>query len=185
MLKFRTVAVSAVAVVGLAAFAGAQTPAPKDTAHRGMRGDRHGQMEGMRRGGMRGPRGQFGRHQGQGLFIKDLNLTDAQKTRIKAIHEKYQPQLKKLREDSRAEFKAIRDSRQKGDTTAAARERFRAQRDQLQNRVRALRQQEQNEVRAVLTADQRAKWDAAQKKREEAMKLRQERMQQRRGGRKA
>lgn len=183
MLKFRTAAMSAVAVVGLAAFAGAQTPAPKDTAHRGMRGDRHGQMEGMRRGGMRGQRGQFGRHQGQ--FIKDLNLTDAQKTRIKAIHEKYQPQLKKLREDGRAQFKAIRDSRQKGDTTAAARERFRAQRDQLQNRVRALRQQEQNEVRAVLTADQRAKWDAAQKKREEAMKQRQERMQQRRGGRRA
>lgn len=182
-MKFRTAAVSAAAVIGLAVIAGAQVPAKPDSAHRGDRGGRHGDIGGMRRGGMhRGGMRGFG---GEGRLMKDLNLTDAQKSRIKAIHEKYQPQLKKLREDGRAQFKAIRDSRQKGDTTAAARERFRAQRDQLQNRVRALRQQEQNEVRAVLTADQRAKWDAAQKKREDAMKQRQERMQQRRGGRRA
>jgi Spy/CpxP family protein refolding chaperone len=187
MLKFRAAAMSAAAVVGLAVFAGAQTPAPKDTAHRGIRGERHGQMDGKHRAGMRGQRGHFGRRaaQGRGEFVKDLNLTDAQKTRIKSIHEKYQPQLKKLREDSRTQFKAIRDARQKGDTSAAARERFRAQREQFQNRVRALREQERNEIRAVLTADQRAKWDAAKAKRENAMKQRHERMQQRRGGKRA
>jgi len=180
MLKFRTAALSAVAVVGLAVVASAQTPAPKDSPHRGMRGERHGQMDGMHRGGMRGQRGQA-----RGEFVKDLNLTDAQKTRIKAIHDKYQPQLRKLREDSRAQFKGIRDARQKGDTSAAARERFRAQREQFQNRARAIRLQEQNEIRAVLTAEQRTKWDAAQKKREDAMKQRQDRMQQRRGGKRA
>ena len=176
MLKFRTAAMSAVAVVGLAAFAGAQPPAPKDTSHRGMRGDRHGQMDGNHRRGMRG---QFG---GRGEFVKDLNLTDAQKTRIKSIHEKYQPQLKKLREDGRTQFKGIRDARQKGDTTAAARERFRAQREQFLTRARAIRQQEQNEIRGVLTAEQRTKWDAAQKKREDAMK---QRVEKRRGGKRA
>ena len=180
MLKFRAAAISAVAVVGLAVVASAQTPAPKDTAHRGMRGERHGQMDGRHRGGMRGQRGER-----SGEFVKDLNLTDAQKTRIKAIHEKYQPQLKKLREDSRTQFKGIRDARQKGDTSAAARERFRAQREQFQNRVRAIRVQEQNEVRGALTAEQRTRWDAAQKKREDAMKQRQERMKQRRGDKRA
>jgi Spy/CpxP family protein refolding chaperone len=187
MLKFRTAALSAVAVVGLAVAAGAQTPAQKDTTHHGIRGERHGQMDGRHRGAMRGHRGQIGRRNAErrGEFVKDLNLTDAQKTRIKSIHEKYQPQLKKLREDARTQFKGIRDARQKGDTSAAARERFRAQREQFQNRVRTLREQEQNEVRAVLTADQRAKWDAAQKKRENAMKQRHERMQQRRGGKRA
>ena len=183
MLKFRTAALSAAAVVGFAAFAGAQTPAQKDTAHRGMRGERHGQAEGMRRGGIRGQRGE-GRGQ-RGEFVKDLNLNDTQKSRIKAIHEKYQPQMKKLREDARAQFGTMRDGRQNGDTSAAARDRFRAQREQLQNRVRALRQQEQNEVRAVLTAEQRTKWDAAQKKREEGMKKRQDRMKNRRGDRRA
>lgn len=180
MLKFRAAAMSAVAVVGLAVVASAQTPAPKDTANRGMRGERHGQMDGRHRGGMRGERGER-----RGEFVKDLNLTDAQKTRIQAIHEKYQPQLKKVREDSRTQFKGIRDARQKGDTSAAARERFRAQREQFQNRVRAIRVQEQNEVRGVLTAEQRTRWDAAQKKREDAMKQRQERMKQRRGGKQA
>ena len=183
MLKFRTAALSAAAVLGFASFAAAQAPAQKDAGHRGMRGERHGQAEGMRRGGMRGQRGEFGRQRGE--FVKDLNLTDAQKTRIKAIHEKYQPQMKKLREDARAQFGTMRDGRQKGDTSAAARDRFRAQREQLQTRVRALRQQEQNEVRAVLTAEQRTKWDAAQKKREEGMKKRNERMKDRRGGRRA
>ena len=187
MLKFRTAALSAAAVIGFATFAAAQAPAQKDTAHRGMRGQRHGQAEGMRRGGMRGQRGQRGElgRGNRGEFVKDLNLTDAQKSRIKAIHEKYQPQMKKLREDARAQFGTLRDARQKGDTSAAARARFRIQREQLQTRVRALRQQQQNEVRAVLTAEQRSKWDAAQKKRDERMKTRQERMKDRRGGRRA
>lgn len=184
MLKFRTAALSAAAVIGFAVFAGAQTPAQKDTANRGMRGQHQGRAEGMRRGGMRGERGAFGRGE-RGELVKDLNLTDAQKSRIKAIREKYQPQMKQLREDARAQLGTMRDARQKGDTSAAARARFQAQREQLQTRMRALRQQEQNEVRAVLTAEQRTKWDAAQKKREEGMKKRQERTKDRRGGRRA
>lgn len=184
MVKFRTAALSAVAVIALAGYAGAQTPAQKDSAHRGMRGERHGQMEGHRRGGMRGQRGEFGRRRGE--FVKDLNLTDAQKSRVKAIHEKYRPQFEKLREDGRRQFQSLRDARQKGDTSKVARDRIKAQREQFQARVKALRQQEQNEIRAVLTSEQRAKWDAAAKKREEAMKNRQERMKDRRqGGRKA
>jgi Spy/CpxP family protein refolding chaperone len=180
MLKIRTAAMSAVAVIGLAVVAGAQTPAPRDTTHRGMHGQGHGQVEKARHRGMRGQRAHMGR-QGHGEFVKDLNLTDAQKTRIKAIHEKYQPQLKQLREDSRTQLKSIRDARQKGDTSAAARERVRAQREQFQNRARSIREQEQNEVRAVLTAEQRSKWDAAQKKREDHMKQRMEKMQRRSG----
>ena len=184
MLKFRTAAMSAVAVVGLAVLAGAQTPAQKDTTHRGIRGERHGQVEGMRGGGMRGQRGHVGR-QGRGEFVKDLNLTDAQKTRIKAIHEKYRPQFQKLREDGRAQFGSLRDARQKGDTSSAARQRIRAQREQFQNRARALRQKEHSEIRALLTTEQRAKWDAAAKKREEGMNQRRDRMKDRRGGRRA
>jgi Spy/CpxP family protein refolding chaperone len=183
MVKFRTAALSAVAIVAFAAYAGAQTPAQKDSAHRGMRGERHGQMDKQRKGGMRAQRGEFGRARGE--FVKDLNLSNAQKSRIKTIHEKYRPQFQKLREDGRTQFKSLRDARQKGDTSKAARDRMKAQRDQFQNRAKALRDQEQNEIRAVLTSEQRAKWDAAAKKRQEAMKNRQERMKERRDGRKA
>ena len=168
MLKFKTAAVSAAAVIGLAVLAGAQVPAKPDSAHRGMgRGERHGEM-GMRRGGMRGERGGFGR--GEGRLMKDLNLTDAQKTKIKAIHAKYQPQFKALRDQGKTQFESMRSARQKGDTSAAARQRFQQQREQA-------------EVRAVLTADQRAKWDAAAKQREARFKDRQDRMKERRGAR--
>jgi len=181
MLKFKTAAVSAAAVIGLAVLAGAQVPAKPDSAHRGMgRGERHGEM-GMRRGGMRGERGGFGR--GEGRLMKDLNLTDAQKTRIKAIHSKYQPQFKALREQGKTQFESMRSARQKGDTSAAARQRFQQQREQFRTRADAIRKQEQAEVRAVLTADQRAKWDAAAKQREARFKERQDRMKDRKGGR--
>ena len=179
MSKIKTAALSAAAVIGLAVLAGAQTPAKPDAGNRGVdRGGRHGQMNGMRRGGMRRERGRFG---GEGHLMKDLNLTDAQKSTIKAIHEKYQPQFKTLREQGRTQFESLRSTRQKGDTSAATRQRFQQQREQFRQRADALRQQEQNEIRAVLTAEQRAKWDAARKQREERMKQRVDRGKQRRG----
>ena len=182
MSKVRTAALSAAAVVGLAVFAGAQVPAKQDSTHRDG-GPRHGQMDGMRRGGMRGGRG-FGRGVGgDGHLMKNLNLTDAQKTRIKAIHEKYQPQMKSQREQAPTQFKGIRDARQKGDTSAAARQRFQAQREQFQQKVKAIRDQEQSEIRTVLTADQRAKWDAAQKERQARFEKQRQRWEQRKGAR--
>lgn len=185
MSKIRTAALSAAAVIGLAVFAGAQVPAKPDSTHRMDKG-RHGQMDGMRKGGMRGGRGGFGRGEfggGEGRLMKDLNLTDAQKSKIKAIHEKYQPQLKSLREQGRTQFESMRAARQKGDTSAAARQRLQAQREQFRTRAEAIRNQEQAEVRAVLTADQRAKWDAAAKQREARFKDRQDKMKERRGAR--
>ena len=52
----------------------------------------------MRERGMRGHRGQGqrGRRMGDGHMMAQLNLTDAQKTQVKAIHEKYQPQFRTL-----------------------------------------------------------------------------------------
>jgi len=179
MSKFRTAAISAAAVIGLAVFAGAQVPAKPDAGQRGVdRGGRHGNMGGMRRGGMRAERGGRG---GEGRLMKDLNLTDAQKSKIKAIHQKYQPQFKTLREQGRTQFESMRGARQKGDTSAAARQKFQQQREQFRQRSDAIRTQERNEIRAVLTADQRAKWDAAAKQREERFKQRQDRMKDRRG----
>ena len=174
MLTIRTAAMSAVAVIGLAVFAGARVARKQDTTGRGMRhdGGQHGDMRGMHRiGHARWGRGQMGRDD-HGRLMADLNLTDAQKTRIKAIHEKYQPQFKTLREQGRTQFESLREARQKGDTSAAARQRMQQQREQFRTRADALRTQQQNEIRAVLTADQRAKWDAAAKQREERMKLR-------------
>jgi hypothetical protein len=49
--------------------------------------------------------------------------------------------------------------------------------------VKAIRDQEQSEIRAVLTADQRAKWDAAQKERQARFEKQRQRWEQRKGAR--
>jgi Spy/CpxP family protein refolding chaperone len=190
MLKARAAAMSAAAVIGFAVIASAQVPAKPDSTLR--RGDRQGQV-GAREGRGGHGRGEFSRRAmhrggrgmrgGEGRFMRDLNLTDAQKTRIKSIHEKYRPQFESLRKQAQPQFQAMRDARQKRDTSAATRARFRTQMEQFRARSQAIRLQEQNEVRAVLTADQRAKWDAAQKKRQDRQAQMKKRFDERRGQR--
>jgi len=155
----------------MAGLAGAQRQARPDSA--GRWNGRHGQM------GERGKR--MGGREGHGKFMSELKLTDAQKNQIKAIHTKYQPQFKALREQGKSQFGSMRDMRQKGDTSAATRARFQQQREQFRQRSMTIRQQEQNEVRAILTADQRTKWDAAQAQRKQRMEARMQGMKERGG----
>jgi periplasmic protein CpxP/Spy len=147
MSRFITAALGAAVVLGMAGVAGAQAPARTDSA----KWARHGQMAGER-----GERGKF---------MKDLNLSDAQKNQIKAIHKKYEPQMKQIREQGKAEFGDMRAARQKGDTSAATRAKF----QQFRERTMTVRQQENNEIHGILTADQRTRWDAAQAQRKQRM----------------
>ena len=197
MSKFRTAAFGAVVFVGMALSAGAQAPVKTDSARlkdgtvrrERVEGQRRGRMErGMRQGKMRhrmhdrGARGMRGGQFGSGTrgrFGADLNLTDAQKTRIKAIDEKYQPQFKALRDQGQTQFKALRDGRQKGDTSAAARQRFQQQREQFRQRSQAIRVQQQNEIRGILTPEQRTKVDAARNEQARRMEERAREMQER------
>jgi Spy/CpxP family protein refolding chaperone len=84
-----------------------------------------------------------------------LNLTDAQKTQIKAIHEKYQARIKANQEQAKTYMQAARAARQKGDTAA-----FRANAEKARQLTTALHEQAMNEVRAVLTPAQRAQADS-------------------------
>lgn len=189
MSKIRTAAMGAVLTLGLATFAGAQVPAKPDSAGRGMReGRMHREMmEGKGHRCMQGRKGPgrraMGRGNGHGQLMADLELSDAQKSQIRTIHQKFQPQYKTTREQAHAQFKSVREARQKGDTSAAARQRFQAQREQFRQRVMSVRTQEQGEVRAVLTADQQARWDAAAASRKKEMEGRREKMMQRHGDR--
>jgi len=188
MSKFRTAAFGAVVFLGVAVSAGAQTPATTDSA-RGVKegGPRRERVEGMRKKrmerGMRQPgmrgQGQRGRRMGGDHVMAQLNLTDAQKTQVRAIHEKYQPQKRTLREDGMTQMRSLRAARQAGDTSAAARQRFQQQREQFRTRSAAIRQQQQNEVRAILTAEQRAKVDAAREAQAKRMEERARQMQER------
>src|SRR5256714_5531560 len=146
MSSVRTLALSALMIVGFAGVSAAQSttvPARPDS--------------GLYR---RGPRA-GGEMRGRGEFGRDLNLTDAQKAQIKAIRQKYQPQNEALRAQAKPFMDAARAARQKGDT-AAIRSNMEKVR-QVMEGGQSVRTQETAEIRNVLTAEQRTKFDARQK----------------------
>ncbi len=99
---------------------------------------------------------------GHDKMMAELNLTDAQKAQIKAIHAKYEPQVRAERERMRPEMQAARAARANGDTAAASADRakFRA----AMGPMRKVHEQEMAEVRAILTAAQQAKFDTMKAK---------------------
>lgn len=151
MKHIRSAIAAGLLVFGTAALASAQAPVPPATqGQRAQRG--HGQ-HGKRAHawGKRGP--------GRALF-KGIQLSDAEKANIKAVHTKYEPQMKALRE----QFKTQRQSQGKiarGDTAAmrARREANAPQREQMQKLFLA----EQGDLRGALTAENQAKFDANMK----------------------
>jgi Spy/CpxP family protein refolding chaperone len=135
----RSLALGAMMLVGVAGISAAQsTTTPQARPRAG--------------GEFRGTRGP-GRD-----FYADLNLTDAQKTQIKAIREKYKAQNEAARTQAKPFMDAARAARQKGDTVA-----FRSNIEKARQAGQSVRTQEMAEIRNVLTPDQRTKFDARQK----------------------
>ena len=134
-------------IVGSATVAVAQNARPNarpDSAQR-ERGGRWGGERGMRRGGPGG----------DGALLKGITLTDAQKTRIKALRKEQEPEMKKSREQFGAVMKEARDARQRGDTVTA-----RAKMDQVRTGMGAQRTRQVASLRTVLTAEQQKQLDA-------------------------
>lgn len=152
MLKVRSLALGALLVVGAATISEAQTSSTPRARDGGAYGRDRGEM---------GKQG-HGRKGGRGFGLgRDLNLTEAQRTQIAAIHKKYQPQYQSLRERARPFNEAARAARQNWDSVA-----FRANAERARQVMAggaAVRNQEIAEIRAVLTAEQRTKFDARQK----------------------
>jgi len=142
----KQLAMLAVAMVAVAPMVHAQaTTAPAQEPH-------HGMMMGPgHRGGAEHER-----------MMQALNLTDAQKAQVKAIHQKYDAQFKALHQTMKPQMDAMRAARQKGDTAA-----MRAQREQMRSQMepmRKLHEQEMAEVRAILTPAQQQQFDAMKAK---------------------
>lgn len=120
------------------------------------------------------PREEHGKGHGFGHFYQELGLTDAQQTQIRAIHERYQPQMQQLNASVREQRQAARAAMQRGDTAAAraaraqaraAMRQTRAQREQLHDAMHA-------EIRAILTPEQQTRFDAQAAARRERMQQR-------------
>ena len=144
MGKSYVLAVVVASLVSGASFAEAQTasPAPQAARH-------------AMRGGMRGE------HRGA---LKGIELSDAEKAKLKEVRQKYAPEQKKLAESMKPAMQEARALRQKGDTAGARAviEKNKAGREQFA----ALRTREQAEVRAALSADNQKLFDQNVKDRE-------------------
>ena len=129
-------------VVGAAGAAAAQsTPnARPDTTQRD-----HRKWDGEH-GGRRGP---------GGMLLKGINLTDAQKDRLKAIRKEQDPEMKKTREQFGAVMKEAREARERGDTATA-----RAKMEQVRGQMERHRDQQIATLRTILNADQQKQLDA-------------------------
>jgi len=140
---------------GVAATAGAQSSAPVT----GQRIERShadsARWKGHKARAERGERGDRGALRGA---LRGVKPTDAQKSQIKAIHEKYQAQFKSYRESMKPAMDEAKAARQRGDT-AGARAAF-AKTASTRQQAQALRAQESADIRAILTPDQQKTFDA-------------------------
>lgn len=134
----RSAAIGLALVAGTAMVASAQAtpPAPQRTERQASRG--------------------HGRKLGRALF-HGIKLTDAEKARVKAVREKYKPELKQLRESAKPQREALRSARQKGDTAAvqtlwAKSAETRAQGAAVMERMRV-------DLRAALAPEHQAQFD--------------------------
>lgn len=153
MTRINSTLLALAIVAGAAATAGAQQTTAPAQGQRVERTQRDSARAARREA--RGPRGEGRGMRGAGALMRGVNLTDAQKAQVKAIHQKYQDQFKSIREANKPAMDEARAARQRGDT-AAARAAFQKGRTQFES----LRQQEMSEVRGVLTADQQKTFDA-------------------------
>lgn len=148
-------------VLGAAALQAQQAPASPAQPGVGRQSDRgpgtyggHGGRHGGRgmRGGMRGGRGELmaGR-----AALRGITLTDAQRTQLRTVADRYRTERRALHDQARAQFRRGTDGQGAGQAVrpdSAARAAF-------QTRARTLRERQLADVRGVLTADQRVTFD--------------------------
>jgi protein CpxP len=145
MSKVRSMVVGLLVVASAAGVAEAQaTPGDREPGAR-------------REMGRAGKDRQLGGRGMRGLF-RGITLTEAEKTNLKAVGQKYRSQFQTIRQSMRPDFEAARTARQRGDTAAAraAFERTADERAQLQ----ALTERMHVDARAALAPEHRAQFDA-------------------------
>ena len=150
MRTSRVIAFVVASLVSSAAVAQAQSPAPSPQA--------------VRHDG----RGGFGMGRGHGGALRGIKLSDAERAKLKAIHEKYAGEAKSLRTSLKPAMDEARAARQKGDTAAV--KAVWAKNQGARDQMKALRDRQQAEIRAALTPENQKLYDANVAKRAEVAK---------------
>ena len=120
----------------------AQAPQDSQRPVRGERGERGGQMDGRRQGGP------------DGLLLKDVTLTEGQRTQIAQLRKTQRDQMEARREQGQKQRETLRAARERGDTAAL--------RQAMQQRRQAMEQERAQHIasiRNLLTAEQRVQFD--------------------------
>jgi Spy/CpxP family protein refolding chaperone len=128
--------------LSIAGTAIAQAPQDGQRPARGERGDRAGQTDGRRQGGP------------DGLLLKDITLTEGQRTQIAQVRKTQREQMQAKRAEGQKQGETLRAARERGDTVAV--------RQAMQQRRQAMEQgraQHIAAIRNILTAEQRVQFD--------------------------
>ena len=173
--RFLTIFTAAAATAALTTFTMAQdapsVPAPEKKAEKRAKGFGKDKMAGIRGFGWQR---RMGMQHGRMGMLRGIELTDAQKEQIKAIHEANKPTGVYAEE-----LKAIAQARRDGTITDAQKERMKAIRQEMIAKRRAVRAQ----IQALLTNEQKAQIEQRRnemrQKREEFRQNRQELRQKR------
>jgi Spy/CpxP family protein refolding chaperone len=164
--KFFSALTMAFALAAFSTFAAAQETTKTDSDNTQKREWRKGKRDGDGKGFRRGGGGMMLRG------LRDLNLTDAQKTQIRTIMEANRPD-----QTAFEEMKTLRQAKRDGSLTAEQQERLKTLRQQSREKGQALHAQ----ILAVLTPEQlqqlEAKKAEMKQKREERKQMRQQNRQ--------
>ncbi len=164
--KFFSVVTSAAAVAAFAVFASAQeTPPPtKENVEKQETRVRKEMKRGEHVKGMRD------KHRGGFPGLRGVELTDAQKEQMRAIHEANRPD-----ESTRQEMSAIMKAKRDGTITAEQQERLKAARAEARQKGEKIHQQ----ILGILTAEQRQQIETRKVEMRQKMEERRELMRQR------
>lgn len=138
--------------------------------------DGAGQQDGKRGGGKRGHFGKRGGGGHGGMMLRGLDLTDEQKTQIKAIRQTSRDTVKPLREQMKANRQKLAQLSESGTFDEAQVQAIAAQQGSISAQMIVERERVKSQIMGVLTPEQKAK--AAEMKAQFQQK-RQERMQKR------
>lgn len=157
--SLRALTVGAILSLGAGAV-GAQPPAAstRPPAAGEQRGRTQQGVDGWHRRGGRGP-GARGEGRLQGALFRDITLTDAQRTQLREVRQRYATQRRQLLGDARPGAREGSATEQRQRPDSAARAQRRARLDAARGQVRQLSERQLADVRALLTAEQRTTFD--------------------------